>query len=102
MIMASTLDHMAARGDADLFERFVACAEQAGIENAAQWVQANMPKLVSLEVQDGQTVTDVYTYARNVRDEALAAVPERPGINLGAVTDTHLLSAITTLQGGNA
>ena len=95
--MATTADHMAARGDADLLARFIARAEQLGVENASGWVQAHMGQLIGQKVDGTQTVTDVYAYAANVRREYIAATPPRPGENMGAVTDTHLETAISTI-----
>lgn len=45
--MATTAQHIAARNDADLLARFIAAAEQAGIENAQQWAEANRGRLVA-------------------------------------------------------
>lgn len=95
--MATTADHMAARGDQDLLNRFIARAEQLGVENASSWIQNNMGKLVGEVVEQGQTITDVYAYAANVRAEYVKSTPPRPGENLGAVTDNHLQTAIQSL-----
>lgn len=96
--MATTADHIAARSDADLLARFVAKAEQLGIPNASSWVQTHMGTLVTKTVDGNQTVTDVYAYATNVRKEYVSATPPRPGENLGAVTDSHLATAIQAIQ----
>ena len=95
--MATTADHMAARGDADLLARFIARAEQLGVENASSWIQAHMGQLIGQKIDGNQTVTDVYAYAANVRREYIAATPQRPGENMGAVTDSHLEVAIQAL-----
>ena len=95
--MATTADHLAARSDPDLLARFVARAEQLGVERASDWVQARMGRLITSAVARDQTVTDVYAYTANVRKEYLANTPERPGANLGAVTDSHLETAIQAL-----
>lgn len=95
--MATTADHIAARNDPDLLARFVAKAEQLGIRNASQWVQDRMGTLVTQTAEGTQVITDVYAYASNVRKEYLAGTPQRPGENLGAVTDAHLTTAIQTL-----
>ena len=95
--MATTADHMAARGDADLLARFIARAEQLGVENVSSWVQAHMGQLIGQKIDGNQTVTDVYAYAANVRREYIAATPQRPGENMGAVTDSHLEVAIQAL-----
>ena len=95
--MATTADHMAARSDPDLLARFVARAEQLGVEKASDWVQARMGSLVTQAVDGTQKVTDVYAYAANVRRGYIEATPPRPGENLGAVTDSHLETAIQAL-----
>lgn len=99
--MATTTDHIHARNDPDLLDRFVASAEQLGLPDASAWVQANLGSLVSQEVQDDQTVTDVFAYARNIREEYIANTPDRPGINLGAVTDAHISTAINQVLANN-
>lgn len=96
--MTTTTDFMAARGDADLLVRLIAKAELMGIEDAATWIQANMSKLVNIQVDQNQTITDIFTYATAIRQAALDAVPPRAGINLAAVTDTHLEAAIVAVR----
>lgn len=103
--MASTNQHINARNDPDLLDRFIAAAEQANVPNASAWVQANMGRLVCVVVEvggegegDDKTVSDVHSYADEVRDAYIAATPARPGANLGAVTDAHMVTAITAVQ----
>lgn len=96
--MATTTQHINARNDPDLLDRFIAAAEQANVENASAWVQANMGRLVTVKVDGAQTVSDVHAYADEVRDAYIKATPERPGANLGAVTDPHLLTAINAIM----
>jgi hypothetical protein len=96
--MATTSEHIAARSDTDLFARLVAAAEMQGIPNASAWVQQSMGTLLSTPIEDGKNITDIYAYAYNVRKEYLGddrALP--PGQNLGAVTDAHMATAITSL-----
>ena len=95
--MATTADHIDANSDPDLLARFIARAEQLRIPNAMVWVQSRMDKLITEPVDSGQTVTDVYAYAANVRKAYIEATPPRPGENLGAVTDLHLETAINAL-----
>ena len=57
--MATTADHMAARGDVDLYNRFIAKAEQMGIPEASNWIQSRMGILVTQPVDGGQTVTEL-------------------------------------------
>ncbi|MFD4957154.1 hypothetical protein [Microbacterium sp. NPDC058389] len=97
--MATTTQHINARSDVDLQERFIAVAEQRGIGGARQWVQQNMGQLVTAEVDGAQTVADVHAYAKETRDQYIAATAPPPGLNLGAVTDTHLATAITAVHG---
>ena len=92
--MATSIQFMNARGDADLLARLVATAEQHGVENASQWVQANMARLVNTTVDGTQTIADVFAYADEVRKSLIESIPERPGMNLGAVTDLHLKQAV--------
>lgn len=92
--MASTTQHIVARGDADLLQRLIAAAEQAGIPSADRWVQQNMGALISAPVQDAQTIADVHAYASAVRAQAVAALPPLPGADPAAVTDAHLAAAI--------
>lgn len=96
--MATTEDHIEARNDPDLLDRFVAAAEQRDMENARDWVMANMGRLVNQDIAAGQTISDVHAFARITRDHYLAAVPERPGANLSAVTDANLHAAIESLD----
>lgn len=88
---------MRARGDQDLMNRFIAKAEMMGIDNASGFVLSNMPGLIRQVVADGQTVSDVYSYAAEVRDTYVADTPPLPGANLGAVTDDHLTTALTAV-----
>jgi len=96
--MATTSQHIATRNDPDLLERFVAAAEQAGITSARSWVEFNMGQLATVKVDGEQTVADVYAYAMEVRQNAVNALPPLPGINPGAVTDAHLVSAISAVH----
>jgi len=95
--MATTTQHIAARNDPDLLDRFIAAAEQAGVEDASRIVQTNMGKLVTQPVGDGQVIADVHAFAANAREEYIAATPERAGANLAAVTDAQLASAIAAI-----
>lgn len=89
----TTAQHIAARNDKELKERFIATAEQAQVPNAAQFVEMNMGRLVSTEV-GGTTVTAVHAYATQVRTEALAQVPPPAGLNPAAVVDSQLAAAV--------
>ena len=91
--MATTSDHIKATRDQDLKARLIAAAEMAGIDAPSFWVESNLGRLVSTNVQDGQTIADVYTYAA-----ATYTPTPRPGENLAAVTDDHLTAAIAAVQ----
>lgn len=95
--MTTTEQHMRARGDQDLLNRFIAKAEMMGIDNASGFVQGNIPELIRQVVADGQTVSDVYSYAAETRDNYVEATPPLPGSNMGAVTDEHLATALTAV-----
>lgn len=95
--MATTADHIAARSDPDLLARMIATAEQQAIPSATSWVQANMGQLLSIPVEQGQTIADVHAYASNVRKQAVDALPALPGKDPAAVTDNHLETAIQAL-----
>jgi hypothetical protein len=96
--MPTTSQHINARNDLDLQQRFIAMAEMEEIPDAAAWVSQNMSKLVNVDVENGQKVSDVYNYAKEVRDNHIASTPLPPGKNLGAVTDTHISTAIAAIN----
>jgi hypothetical protein len=95
--MAGTNQHINARNDSDLIERFIAAAEQAGLDNASSWVGNNIGRLITVAIDGNQTVADVHAYADEVRKAYIDATPMRPGKNPGAVTDTHLDDAISAV-----
>lgn len=89
----TTAQHIAARDDEDLVARLVASAEQAHIPNPDSFVRMNVGKLISADI-GGTTVTTVHAYASLVYEEAVAALPPKPGLNPAAVTDDQLAQAI--------
>lgn len=95
---ATTAQHIAARNDLDLLQRFVAKAEMMGVESPTALIQNNIAKLISIDVDSAteglQTITDVYAYAQGIRDAHIAATPLPPGLNPAAVTDDQIGSAI--------
>lgn len=93
----TTAQHIAARQDTDLKDRLVAAAEQAHIPQPATFVEANIGKLISTPIDGDTTITTVHAYAADVRRIAVEALPEAPGKNPGAVTDTHLAAAIAAV-----
>lgn len=90
----TTAQHIAARNDTDLVDRLVAAAEQARVDNPAQFVQLNLGRLVSTPVAGDSTITTVHAYASQVRKQLLDTLPPAPGIDPAAVTDDHLHAAI--------
>lgn len=90
----TTAQHIAARNDKDLKARLVASAEQAAVPDAELWVTQNIGRLISTKVEGDSTITTVHAYADDVRKQAVAALPPAPGLNPGAVTDTHLAAAV--------
>ena len=94
--MASTADHIAARNDTDLLQRLVAAAEQAGIDGAQAWVEANRGGIIAADITvngEQTTVTDVYAY------KVATYTPQpRPGEDPAAVTDAHLSAAIQAVR----
>lgn len=90
----TTAQHIAARNDKDLRERLVAAAEQAHIDSPENFVAMNIGRLISAKVDGDSTITTVHAYADDVRKAAVAALPPAPGLNPGAVTDTHLAAAV--------
>lgn len=101
----TTAQHIAARNDSDLKERLVAAAEQAHVDNPQLFVDQNIGRLISTPIEGDSTITTVHAYANEVRKAAVAALPPAPGLNPGAVTDTHLAAAIQAVwnpEGGAA
>lgn len=91
--MATIAEHIAARNDADLRERFVAAAERAGIDAPAHWVDSLMGRLVDTDI--GETsVGDVHAYA-----VATYEPTPRPGQNPAAVTDPQIEAAVASVRG---
>lgn len=71
----------------------------AGMGLTPMEMDANALRLGSLPVNaDGDTVASVYEYAASRRQEALDAVPPPPGEDPAAVTDAHLVYALSRLQ----
>ena len=95
----TTAQHIAARDDIDLVARLIAAAEQAHIPNPDSFVRTNVGKLISTQIGDGSTITAVHAYASTVYQQAVAALPPKPGANPAAVTDTQLTQAIQAVWG---
>jgi|SRR6478609_1280045 len=90
----TTAQHIAARDDQDLVSRLIAAAEQAHIPNAESFVRSNVGRLISTDIGGGATITAVHAYAKSTYDQAVAALPLKPGLNPAAVTDDQLSEAI--------
>lgn len=96
--MATSSAIINASKDNDLRERFIAWAAELGIDSPYGFVDANMQRLASAEVNDnGDTVASVYEYADTVYKQELVKLTE-PGKNPAAVTDEHMRYAITKLR----
>lgn len=108
--MADSAQLIAATGDPDLKSRMTALLASTGASNAAGLIEVHMGALVAVPIDGNQCVADVLAYASTARRDALTAraqaiaaaetanpIPPAPGANLAAVTDTHLVAAMTTV-----
>lgn len=83
---------IAASNDSDLLARAVALGATVGLTQAD--VETQRTKLASAPVDsEGNTIASVYEYAR-----VTYTPTPRPGENPAAVTDTHILHALGTIQ----
>lgn len=94
----TTNQHIRAKSDMDLLQRFIAKAEMMNLPNPQAFVQNNLPLLVSQVVEGDDSIADIYAYAAETRDNYIAATPPLPGANLSAVTDDYLEAAISQVQ----
>lgn len=93
--MATTAQHNAARGNQELLNRLIAAAEMQGVPSAAGWVQMYVGTLISTPLTEaGDTIASVLDYARAQYENAVAALPPKPGDNPAAVTDEYLALVI--------
>jgi hypothetical protein len=90
----TTAQHIAARDDTELISRLVAAAEQAHIPNPERFVWDNRGIIISTDIGEGSTITTVHAYASTVYEQAVAALPPKPGLNPAAVTDSQLSAAL--------
>lgn len=90
--MPTIAEHIAARNDQDLRERFVAAAERSGIDAPAHWVDSQMGRLVSADI-GGTSTADVHAYA-----VATYEPTPRPGQNAAAVTDPQIEAAVAAVR----
>lgn len=92
--MSTLNEHINATRDPDLVDRLTAAAEIEGIASARTWVEMNIGKLVSAEVE-GTTLSAVHAYA--VANYNPPEPPPRPGQNPAAVTDPLIFAAIASV-----
>lgn len=96
--MATTTQHNAARSDPGLLRRFIAKAEQLGVPNAQAFVEQNIGRLISQDIDgNGATPADVHASATVAYDNAVKALPALPGENESAVLDQQIQTAIQKL-----
>jgi hypothetical protein len=95
--VTSTASFIACTTDPDLVRRLQASAQMAGVPNADAWVLANLPALC-LHAGPAGVIVDAYAYARDVRDQHVAATPPPPGVNPAAVTDAMLAESVDALR----
>jgi len=95
--MPTTQQYISAKQDSDLLMRLIAQAEMMKIPSPAEWVQQHLSDLMQAELGPYDTIVSVYAYAKETREAHIAATPPAPGANLGAVTDTHLETAINAV-----
>lgn len=100
--MATIEELKNASEDGELRARFEVAITSLGLPlpdaAAKQLVWDNFGRIVGTQIPGAQqNVADVYTYARNVRSEALSAVPPAPGSNPAAVTDENIRAVLTLL-----
>lgn len=95
MPTASSAAIIAARDDDHLKDR--ARALGASIGMTSMEVEAAWDRLVTLPVDESgaSSIATVYEYAAAQYAQALAALPPEPGVNPAAVTDAHILYALT-------
>ena len=91
MATPSSAAIIAASNDHDLLARAVALGATIGLTQAD--VETQRTKIASAPVDsEGSTIASVYEYAR-----ATYSPTPRPGENPAAVTDQHILHALSTL-----
>ena len=92
MATPSSAAIIAASRDSDLLARMVALGSTVGLTQAD--VESARTRLAAAPVDDsGSTIASVFEYA-----EATYRPTPRPGENPAAVTDAHILHALSTIQ----
>ena len=86
---------IAAFADNDLYERIVALGAIYGI-TPDQIAASRWPIVIAPAASTGtDTISSVYAYALDVRNQAVAALPPSPGANPAAVTDAQIIYALS-------
>ena len=111
--MPSSHAIIAASSDTALTQRLVAIAATLGATTPEADAQRYRLELVIAPVDEtGATIASVYEYASVTREQAIAdraaavaqaeaehPIPPEPGTDPAAVTDAHLVAALTALIG---
>ena len=92
--MATLTQISAAAQDADLIDRFISAAVEAGITNPDNFVATHRRDLAAAPVAAGSsdTIASVYAYA-------VASMPPPPGRDPAAVIDDYIRHAVSVVQG---
>lgn len=106
--MADSSQLIAAAADQHLRSRLTALLASTGDGTAAGLIEVHMGALVAAPVDGGTCIADMLASATVARSAAIVAraaairaaeeanpIPPEPGANLAAVTDTHLVAALT-------
>ena len=96
--MATSVIIVEAAKDSDLKERTKALLalnqkEEYNTQNISNTVDNIMLQLVGQDIDNGQTIADVYAYKK----ASVAQVITAPGADPAAITDTHILAALRGL-----
>lgn len=95
MPTASSAAIIAARDDTHLKDRARALGAMLGMTSME--VDASWDRIVTrpVDASGEETIAMVYEYAATQYAQAKAALPPAPGVNPSAVTDAHILYALT-------
>lgn len=97
MAVTSSSALIAAAADNDLIRRFVALGATLGMTRSD--VEMARERLAAAPVDDqGNTVASVHEYASAVYNDAVEALPPRPGVNPASVTDAHMIHALKSIK----
>ena len=96
--MATSVIIVEAAKDSDLKERTKALLalnqkEEYNTQNISNTVDSIMLQLVGQDIDNGQTIADVYAYKK----VSVAQVITAPVADPTAITDTHILTALKAL-----